>query len=110
MSPIESQVSSADQIQCVSKLSALPNAAPFARRLHMCCERTGRLKHSQAAHAAMTRPLMYAGAEMLLDHFDGQIRTVPARFDHQPDFVGTVGELTGIYQMGSDSCRSKGLA
>lgn len=80
MSPIHSQVSSADQIQCVSKLSALPNPTSFARRLHMCCERTRRLEHPQAAHAAMINPFMDATVEMFLNHFDGRIGTVPCAF------------------------------
>lgn len=110
MSPIHSQVSSADQIQCVSKLSALPNSTPFARRLHVCCERTRRLEHPQAAHAAMINPFMGASVEMLLDHFDGRIRTVPVRFDHEFESAGMEGGLTGISKMGIGSDLSSGLA
>lgn len=109
MSPSHSQVSSADQTQRVSKLSALPNSAPFARRLHMCRERTWRFEHSQTAHAAMINPFMHARVEMVLDHFDGRIRTVPAHFDHKFETARTEGGLTGISKMGSDRSLSKCL-
>lgn len=110
MSPSHSQVSSADQTQRVSKLSALPNSAPFARRLHMCRERTRRLEHSQAAHAAMINPFMHARVKMVLDRVDGRKRTVPAHFDDKFETVRAEGGLTGISKMGSDKNRRKSLA
>lgn len=73
MAPVHPQIPAADQIQRVSKMTALTYTAAFAGRLHVCCQCTWTLEYTQAADTAIRDTFVHTGAEMPFEEVKGWI-------------------------------------